>query len=328
MTDAPASPERAARGGGRRGAVGAIDIGSNSTNLLIADADGRTLERIETTTRLGQSLRRTGRLSDESIGRTLDALREYRALLDRHGADRVRVVATAASRQASNHRDFFAAAREVVGVEPELLPGAEEGRLAYLGALTGLDDTDLPGPHLLLDIGGASTEIMVGDRRTLHVVSSIDLGAVLVTESELHHDPPRPEELTNAIGAMHDEVEEVAREHPEIGEAAAASGALIGIAGTVNAVAAVELGRWDPEAVHGTHLSRDAVEDVFRTLATETLAARRHNPGLPAERADIIVGGCCILVAVMRRLQLRELIVSTHGIREGVVGELLGSMAA
>ena len=151
---------------------------------------------------------------------------------------------------------------------------------------------------------------------------------MLLTESELHHDPPRPEELTNAIGAMHDELETVAREHPEIGEAAAASGAIVGIAGTINTVAAVDLGRWDPAALHGAHLSRDAVEEVFRTLATETLEARRHNPGLPAERADIIVGGCCILVAVMRRLQLRELIVSTHGIREGVVGELLGAAAA
>jgi exopolyphosphatase/guanosine-5'-triphosphate,3'-diphosphate pyrophosphatase len=240
----------------------------------------------------------------------------------------VRVVATAASRQASNHAEFFAAARDAVGVELELLPGVEEGRLAYIGALTGLSDGELPGPHLLLDIGGASTEVMVGDRSALHHVSSIDLGAVLLTESELHHDPPRPEELTNAIGAMHDELEEVAREHPEIGEAAAATGTVIGIAGTINTVAAIELGRWDPEAIHGMHIDRDAVEDVFRTLATESLEVRRHNPGLPAERADIIVGGCCILVAVMRRLQLRQLVVSTHGIREGVVAELLGSVAA
>src|SRR4029077_11054795 len=100
----------------------------------------------------GQSLGRTGRLSDESIARTLDTLREYRALLDRHGARRVRAVATAASRQASNHADFFSAARDVVGVEPELLPGADEGRLAYLGALTGLSDSDLPGLRLMLDI--------------------------------------------------------------------------------------------------------------------------------------------------------------------------------
>ena len=128
MTDAPADPERAPHEGEARRAVGAIDIGSNTTNLLIADADGRALERVETTTRLGRSLSRTGRLSDESIARTIETLKGYRGLLDRHGADRVRVVATAASRQASNHAEFFAAAREAVGVELELLPGVEEGR--------------------------------------------------------------------------------------------------------------------------------------------------------------------------------------------------------
>jgi exopolyphosphatase/guanosine-5'-triphosphate,3'-diphosphate pyrophosphatase len=328
MTDAPGNEGRAPHEGAARGVVGAIDIGSNTTNLLIADAEGRTLERVETTTRLGRALSRTGRLSEESVARTVATLRDYRSLLDRHGARRVRVVATAASRQATNHREFFAAARDAVGVEPELLAGTEEGRLAYLGALTGLSDRDVPGPHLVLDIGGASTEVMVGDRNALHHVSSIDLGAVLVTESELHHDPPRPEELTNAIGAMHDELEEVSREHPEIGEAAATTGTMIGIAGTINTVAAVELGRWDPEAIHGMQLGRDAVEEVFRTLALESLDVRRHNPGLPPERADIIVGGCCILVAVMRRWQIRQLVVSTHGIREGVVAELLGTEAA
>ena len=248
---------------------------------------------------------RTGRLSDESIARTLDALREYRALLDRHGARRVRAVATAASRRASNHADFFSATRDVVGVEPELLPGTDEGRLAYLGALTGLSDTDLEGPHLLLDIGGGSTEVTVGDQHTLHLVSSIDIGAVLLTESELHHDPPRPEELTNAIGAMHDELETVAREHPEIGEAAAASGVIVGIAGTITTVAAVELGRLRPGgAPRHAPQPRSGRGGIPHARHRDARATAIDNPGLPAERADIIVGGCCILVAVMRRLQL------------------------
>jgi exopolyphosphatase / guanosine-5'-triphosphate,3'-diphosphate pyrophosphatase len=143
---------------------------------------------------------------------------------------------------------------------------------------------------------------------------------VRLTELELHGDPPRPDELTNAIGRVHDHVDDVLREVPNL----ALPARWIGIAGTITTVAAVEIGlaAWDPTRIHGFRLTRTAAEDVFRTLATESLADRLHNPGLPAERADVIVGGCCVLVGIMRRLQLDEIVVSVTNMLDGVAHEL------
>jgi exopolyphosphatase/guanosine-5'-triphosphate,3'-diphosphate pyrophosphatase len=175
---------------------------------------------------------------------------------------------------------------------------------------------------LVVDIGGGSTEFMIGDTE-LRGVMSIDVGAGRVTERELHGDPPRPEELTNAIGLVWDHVDDVLRELPAVAEA----GTIVGLGGTVKVAASVELGlpRFDAAAVHGFEFSRAAVEDVFRTLATEPLADRLHNPGLPADRAEVIVGGCCVLVAILRRLGAPGLVVSSHGLLDAVAHELLES---
>jgi len=299
--------------------VGVIDIGTNTTRLLITDGTADRVRR-STTTRVGAGVDRTGRLADEAVERTLQCLREYGGELERHGAKKLSIVATSASRDATNRDEFFAAVEAVLGQRPELVSGEREGSLAFAGATSGLAAEGVPGPYLVLDIGGGSTEFIIGNIEPEGVMS-VDVGSVRLTESELQHDPPRPEELTNAIGIVTDYVDDVVRELPGVAE----FGTLVGVAGTITTVAAIELGlvTYDRERVHHFRLSRLAVEDVFRTLATEPLADRLHNPGLPAQRADIIVGGCCVLVGVMRRLAARELLVSERDLLDGAAAELL-----
>jgi exopolyphosphatase/guanosine-5'-triphosphate,3'-diphosphate pyrophosphatase len=159
-----------------------------------------------------------------------------------------------------------------------------------------------------------------GDGRP-EVTRSVEIGASGLCERELLHDPPRPEELTNAIGLVQDHLDDVLRDHPAIGNAPT----VVGVGGTIEVAASIELGlaEFTPAAVHGFRFDRAAVEDVFRTMATEPLAERVHNPGLPADRAGLIVGGCCVLVAMMRRLQAPALVVSSHGLVDAVASRLL-----
>jgi exopolyphosphatase/guanosine-5'-triphosphate,3'-diphosphate pyrophosphatase len=297
--------------------VAAVDIGTNSTNLLIVDADGREITREIGITRLGAGVDRTGILAPEAIERTVKQLAGYRELLAVHDVQHLRAVATSASRDASNRDDFFDQAETALGVRPAVISGEQEGALAYRGAVS---DRPAGEYRLVVDIGGGSTEFMLGDD-DLRGVTSIDVGSVRLTETYLHGDPPRAEELTNAIGAVQDLLEDVERDLPGI----AARPMLLGIAGTITTIAAVEIGLpvYDPARVHGAALSRPAIEEVFRTLATEPLADRIHNPGLPRERADVIVGGCCVMVAIMRTWHVDELVVSNRTLLDGVCAELL-----
>ena len=294
----------------------AIDIGSNSTNLLIVDQSGQTLERVVRSTRLGANIAATGALSAEPMQRTLECLSEYESLIKQHKVSRRRTVATAACRAANNTSQFFAEVKKIAGTEPELISGEIEGALSFVGATSSLDEKMAT---LVIDIGGASTELMVGTE-TLDFAVSLPFGAVNLTEAELHRDPPRPEELTNAISLVSDAIDDVAHNYPLIGQI----DRVVGVAGTIVTVAAVEVGQktFDPSALHKLKLSREAVEDVFRTLATERLSDRVFNPGLPRDRADIIVGGCCVLVAVMRRLQISEIVVSQYNLLDGLISEL------
>ena len=294
----------------------AIDIGSNSTNLLIVNQSGQTLERVVRSTRLGANIATTGALSAESMQRTLECLSEYESLIKQHKVSRRRIVATAACRVANNTSQFFAEVKKISGTEPELISGEIEGALSFVGATSSLDEKM---STLVVDIGGASTELMVGTE-ALDFAVSLPFGAVNLTEAELHRDPPRPEELTNAISLVSDAIDDVAHNYPLIGQI----DRVVGVAGTIVTVAAVEVGQktFDPSALHKLKLSREAVEDVFRTLATERLSDRVFNPGLPRDRADIIVGGCCVLVAVMRRLQISEIVVSQYNLLDGLISEL------
>ena len=291
----------------------AIDIGTNSVRLLVVD-DGRDLERRAVITRLGEGVDGTGELSEAAMERTLATLVDFRDVLDGHGVSVPRVVATSAARDARNRDTFFAAATDVLGVRPELLPGDEEARLSFEGAVAGLDQGD--GPFLVVDIGGGSTEFAVGTS-TAEGVHSMNVGAVRLTELVLHHDPPQPEELTNALGLVEDRLDDALRAVP----AAEDARTLVGVGGTITSMAAIEIGLavYDRDRVHRFRLSRAAAEDVFRTLATEPLADRKHNPGLQPDRADVIVGGCVVLVGIMRRLHATELIVCDADLLDALV---------
>jgi exopolyphosphatase / guanosine-5'-triphosphate,3'-diphosphate pyrophosphatase len=301
--------------------VASIDIGTNSTRVLVArPVDGKLdiLDRRNTITRLGQNVGATGRLAEEAVDRTLACLRDYRAILDEHGVDRLRVAATSASRDAANREEFFDAVGDVVGARPELLSGEDEGRLSFVGATGDLDPA--LGPFLIVDIGGGSTEFILG---TDHVegVMSVDVGCVRLTEKFLDHDPPLPEELTACISFADAYLDDVIRDIPGSAEART----LVGLAGTITTVAAVEIGlaTYDRDAIHHFVLTRAAAEDVFRTLATESRADRIHNPGLEEARADVIVGGCCVLVALFRRFGFDEMIVSEADILDGLALSLV-----
>jgi exopolyphosphatase / guanosine-5'-triphosphate,3'-diphosphate pyrophosphatase len=291
----------------------AIDIGTNSVRLLAVDGD-RDLERRAVITRIGEGVDRTGELSDAAMERTLAALIEFRDALDAHGVERLRVVATSAARDAANRDTFFDAVADVLGTRPELLTGDEEARLSFAGAVAGLDPES--GPFVVIDIGGGSTELAVGTA-TAEGVHSMNVGAVRVTETELHHDPPQPEELTNALGVVEDRLDDAVRLVPAIEDLRT----LVGVGGTITNVAAIEIGLavYDRDRVHHFRLSRAAAEDVFRTLATEPLADRKHNPGLQPGRADIIVGGCVVLVGIMRRLHVPELVVCDADLLDALV---------
>lgn len=292
--------------------VAAIDCGTNSTRLLIW-RDGETLDRRMVITRLGAGVDRTGALDEAAIERTLAVLRDYRTAMDEHDVERVRIAATSAARDASNAGAFFDAAEEIVGARPELLGGDDEARLSFLGAVAELDPND--GPFLVVDIGGGSTELAYGTT-TPEQTMSIQVGCVRMTEKWIHTDPPAPEELHAVVNVTTQFLEDVVREHPEMRDAKM----MVGLAGTVSTVAAVEIGlpEYDRDRIHHFELTRAAAEDVFRTLATEARADRIHNPGLEEARADVIVGGAAVLCAVMRFFHAPSLVVSEADILDGL----------
>lgn len=297
--------------------VAAIDIGTNTTRLLVSDGT-RDIARRAIITRLGEGVDRSRVLGAAGIDRTISVLREYRSVLDTESVAHVRAIATSACRDATNRDLFLDSAEEALGFRPEVIGGDEEGALAFSGATLGLP-RDL-GPFCVVDIGGGSTEFILGTERVDGLIS-VDIGSVRLTETELSSDPPRPEELANALAIVGVHLDDVFLTLPAIDEVRT----IIGVAGTITTVAAVELGlaTYDRDRVHRFRLTRAAAEDVFRTLATERLADRVHNPGLEPARADVIVGGCCILVAILRRLDASEIIVSDADTLDGVVAGLL-----
>jgi exopolyphosphatase / guanosine-5'-triphosphate,3'-diphosphate pyrophosphatase len=298
--------------------VAAIDIGTNSTRLLVADVDGgpdgtmKTIERHTRITRLGQGVDAHRRLHPDAIARTVAALRDYHARIDALGAEKVRATATSASRDATNREDFFTAVDAEIGVRPELITGHEEATLTFTGATAGLAE---PAPYLVFDVGGGSTELIVGTDAPDGLVS-VDIGCVRLTEMFLHGDPPTAEELSQAVSIVRDHLADVDRELP----GAAAAKTLIGTAGTVWTMAAVELGvdASESERIHHFRLTQAAAEDVFRTLATEPVARRKHNPGLEPGRVDVIVGGAIVVVSVLRHFHFDELLVSEADILDGL----------
>jgi exopolyphosphatase/guanosine-5'-triphosphate,3'-diphosphate pyrophosphatase len=305
--------------------VAAVDCGTNSTRLLVSD-DGKTVERLMRITRLGQGVDQTHALAPDAIERTVAVLREYRGVLDKLGVGSIRMTATSAARDAVNREEFFAAATSAIGVRPELLSGEEEGRISFAGAAADLDPE--AGPYLIVDIGGGSTELAVGPRTPDEPLVpigavSVDIGCVRLTEKYFHHDPPKPEELSQVVSVVRDYLDDVVRDLPEVVTAQR----LVGLAGTVTTMAAVEIGlaSYDRDRIHHFALTRAAAEDVFRTLASESRRDRVFNPGLEEERADVIVAGCLILVTIMRKFGFDDCLVSEADILDGLAMSLLGA---
>jgi exopolyphosphatase / guanosine-5'-triphosphate,3'-diphosphate pyrophosphatase len=312
------------------GAVAALDCGTNSTRLLIADGGGRVLEREMRITRLGQGVDATHKLSADAIGRTVAVLEDYRKMMGDHGVGRARLVATSAARDAVNADEFLARAQAATGVAPELLSGAEEGRLSFAGATATLPGGDRGGQVLVVDIGGGSTELVVGKvpdhpaggaPDTAIDAISLDIGCVRITERFFHHDPPLADERRAAEAAV---AAEVARARTAL-PAMAPDGLLVGLAGTVSTLAALELGvaHYDRDKIHHAVLRADQVEQWLARLAGEDRGARLRRPGMVEGRADVIVGGVLVLAAVMAGFGRDRCLVSEDDILDGLVATLL-----
>ena len=302
--------------------VAAIDCGTNSTRLLVArSVEGggyETIERLMTITRLGEGVDATGELSDAALGRVVECLQHYREVIDRHDVDAIRMTATSAARDARNRDHFFDLAEVVIGVRPELISGDQEAELSFLGATADLDPID--GPFLVVDIGGGSTEFAYGGD-TFQKGISTDMGCVRLTEQHIESDPSLPEELVAALSIVELHLDDVTAAIPE----AASAKTLVGLAGTVSATAAIEQGlhEYDRDRIHHFVLTKDAVEDVFRTLATENREDRLANPGMEEGRVDVIVGGLCVLVRIMRQFEFDQCLVSESDILDGLAMSLL-----
>jgi exopolyphosphatase / guanosine-5'-triphosphate,3'-diphosphate pyrophosphatase len=301
--------------------VAAIDCGTNSTRLLIADGTGTTLLRLMRITRLGEGVDATHVLSEGAIARTLEVLREYRVHMDAHQVSRTRVVATSAARDASNGAAFLQAASNVVGAAAELLPGEEEGRLSYAGATAGLDD--ITGDTVVVDIGGGSTELVLERQGVIGAVS-MELGCVRLSERYLRNSPAGADELGAADAAIGAELDRAMEVIPGLSSLGSGS-RLIGLAGTVSTLAALEMGLvdYDRARVHHFTLTRAHVDHWCATLAAEPTEARARRAGMIEGREDVIVGGALILRDVMVRLGLAECLVSESDILDGLVAWLL-----
>lgn len=298
-----------------RGPVAAVDCGTNSIRLLVAGPDGGTLSRLMRITRLGAGVDQRRRLDPDAIARTVAVLKDYRAVMDGLGVQRLRMTATSAARDAANREEFFAAAADAVGVRPELLSGKEEGELSFAGATAEL----LAGvSYLVADIGGGSTELAVGSPgRAPAAVRSLDVGCVRVTERWLRDDPPASTQVAQARKALGDLFEAVAGDFE--------AEVLVGLAGTVAALAAIDQGldTYDRDRVHHYVLRRDRVEAILGELAAVPSSERKRRPGVEPERADVIVGGALVLSALMEHLGFGSCLTSEADILDGLVMTLL-----
>ena len=292
-------------------AVAAIDIGTNSVRLLVTDALGHELERRMLMTRLGQGVDVSGALAAEAIARTVAVLAGYAVCVREHGVTRLRVVATSAARDAKNGVEFFDAAQGALGVRPELLSGDAEARLSFLGATEGLPRSG--GPFLVIDLGGGSTEFVLGTEQPDAAIS-LQMGCVRMTERHLRSDPPTAGQVRACARDVQDDLSRV-REVLDV----SAARSVVGVAGTVTALSAMLLGleRYDATRTHHSRLSAIQIEELCARLARASVAERRLMLVEPA-RAEVIVGGAIVLSTIMKELALSELLVSERDILDGL----------
>ncbi|RLP92133.1 Ppx/GppA family phosphatase [Micromonospora sp. BL4] len=308
--------------------MAAIDCGTNSIRLLVADlpepsagsqAPLTDLTRRMEIVRLGQGVDRTGRLAPEAIERTRVALASYAADIEKLGAERVRMCATSASRDAANAADFTEMVQRTLGVAPEVVSGDEEARLSFTGAVRGLP-ADAKEPFLVVDIGGGSTEFVVGDRvGGVRAAISVDIGCVRMTERHLPGDPPTPEQVAAAQADIAAAVDRALAVVP--GREAAT---LIGLAGSVTTVVAIAQGlrEYDPERIHHARVSYDAVAEVTADLLGRTREQRLAIPVMHPGRADVIGAGALVLRVIMERAGMPSVVASEHDILDGIAWSL------
>jgi exopolyphosphatase / guanosine-5'-triphosphate,3'-diphosphate pyrophosphatase len=298
--------------------VAVVDIGTNSTRLLVADvADGRVaeVERRTTITRLGEGVDRNRRLLPEAIDRVLSTCVEYREAIDRHRPDRTVAVLTAATRDAANGPELERLLRERFGFEAQTISGEREARLTYLGAKSA---RRYRAPVLVLDIGGGSTEFVVGSGDVVAFHVSTHAGSVRHTERTLHSDPPTDVELARCAGEIQAEIE---RAVPAEVRRTVADG--VAVAGTPTSFAAIDqaLEPYDRDRVDGYRLTRAGCERILERLAALPLRARAEVAGLHPQRAPTILAGGVILIEAMRAFGLESIEVSEHDILHGVALE-------
>ncbi|WP_030754769.1 Ppx/GppA phosphatase family protein [Streptomyces griseus] len=296
--------------------VAGIDCGTNSIRLLVADVRPETGELVEldrrmTIVRLGQGVDRTGRLAPEALERTFAACREYAAVIEELGAERIRFVATSASRDAENRQDFVDGVVAILGVEPEVISGDQEAAFSFAGATGELRGDER---RLVVDIGGGSTEFVVGNRR-VEAARSVDIGCVRLTERHVRHDPVTAEEA-EAIRADVRAALDLAAEAVPLAEA----DTLVGLAGSVTTVAALALGlpAYDSAKVHHSRISAERVAEVTGRLLASTHDERAAIPVIHPGRVDVIVAGAIVLQEIVERVGAAEVVVSEHDILDGI----------
>lgn len=294
----------------------AIDCGTNAIRLLIAQVEGdhvTDLVREMRTVRLGEGVDTTGEFSAAALDRTFAAAREYLGLLKNYEVNKLRFIATSASRDVTNRDAFSSGIKQILGVEPEVISGDEEAELSYRGALSGLD---VKGQVLVADIGGGSTEFVTALANGSLVSHSVNIGCVRMTERHLHSDPPTKREITHAVSDIDNQIELIKQTVP-----IDSGTTFIGLAGSVTTVAAMALGlsEYDAEKIHGSRLSREQVEAVTDELLTMTHRQRASLGFMHPGRVDVIGGGAVILRESMRILNLDQVLVSEKDLLDGIV---------
>lgn len=301
--------------------IAAIDCGTNSIRLLVAslDADGRLVEheRLLELVRLGQGVDATRRFAPEALERTFAACDTYAAVVEQHHCDQTWFVATSAARDVTNRDEFFAGVQQRLGVEPEVIPGELEARLSFEGALTGVND--VTDPVLVIDIGGGSTELVVGRQGHVDTAVSLDMGSVRLRERFLHDDPPTADQISAARGHVNDLLD-------SSGIDLDAVKSFVGVAGTVTSLSAIEQGltSYQRDLVHGSRLTRTQITALTERLLHLSAADVERDTCLPAKRAEVICGGALICQEIARRTGVGDLVVSENDILDGMALMMLG----
>ncbi|SCK10676.1 Ppx/GppA phosphatase family protein [Streptomyces sp. WMMB 322] len=300
--------------------VAAVDCGTNSIRLLVADTDPaqgelKDLERRMEIVRLGQGVDRTGRLAPEALERTFAACRDYARAIEEHGARHVRFVATSASRDAENRDEFVRGVVDILGAEPEVITGDEEAQLSFTGATRELAGRpDLDKPYLVVDIGGGSTEFVVGDD-SVRAARSVDIGCVRLTERHGISGPVTAGLRAAMRADVSAALDEVERSVP-----LAHARTLVGLAGTVTTVAGIALGldAYDSAAIHHSRVPREQIAEIVERLLASTHEERAAIPVMHPGRVDVIAAGALILLVIMERTGAAEVVVSEHDILDGI----------